>query len=261
MAVAFRTGIGNLDTSISATTVPFSVPGTVIAGDIWICSAGFRAGSTVTISGVPASFHLILRVDAGSGTTVATSVSYWYLVVGGETGTSWQTITLSAASKHATIVDGFSGCNTTTPIVVGSVVSGVGTTSATTASGPGAAVGQGVYGVDVWQGGANSGGSIGYGGGTLLQTENVAGTTGGSASSNVGIEGVFGQGAISSGTASRADSLTTQALLCFTLDVSAVAGGLPQSTIHNTARQRAANYCKEAGSRLWTPNRRIFVPA
>src|SRR5207248_2367402 len=119
------------DANASSTTVPFLPPTTIAAGDVWICCAVFRLGSAGTISGVPAGFHLISRVDQGSASTACTIVAYWYVATGSETsGTSFGSITLSAASKHVTTALPVRGGSSSTP-VTGTVVTGTGTTQAT----------------------------------------------------------------------------------------------------------------------------------
>lgn len=189
MAVVAYTSQGNTNNnaSVASTTLNFVAPASFSAGEVWICSASFRGGSTTTISGVPGSFTLIKRTDSGSATTNVTIVSYWYVALGSETpSATFASITIGASSKYATVTDPFTGCNTSNPIT-GSTVSGTGATTASTSSALAAlGTGQMAYCFGALQGASNSSpvvrdaASAGSGGVAF------ASTTGGSAATNVG---------------------------------------------------------------------------
>lgn len=195
MAVANRSASGqgssNNNASTASATITWLCPATqgeIVAGDVWILSAGFRAGSGVTISGVPGSFTLIGRVDQGSGATVSTSVAYWYVALGSETaGATLGTITLSASSKYATVTFAFSGVNTTTPIS-GSVVTGSGTTAATTGTLAACPADGAVVGVESFQGASSTLGRMSGATSGVLTEGNATGASGGSAATNVASE-------------------------------------------------------------------------
>ncbi len=241
MGVALHNTVGNIDTSTSATTIPFSTPTSPTAGEIWICSAAFRAGSTVTISGVPAAFTLIKRVDSGSGATNVTIVSYWYLALGTESGT-FDTITLSSASKHETVVSAYSGCNTTAPIL-GTVVTGTGTTSANTANLAASTASQAVIVVGGGQGVAGATEVFtSIAGNNPISDASLAGTTGGSSATNVCVDNGHLTGAAQSSVGYLATSSTssTAAAMAFILD-NAPSIQIPRLLV-NQAIKRASVY-------------------
>lgn len=223
MAVAFRNGTSNNNASTASTTIRFLTPATPTAGDIWICTANFRGGSTVTISGVPAGFHLIQRVDSGSATTANTLVSYWYQALGSESGT-FATITISASSKYTTITDAFSGVNQTVPVPAASI-------SSTSSSGinivsnwPNFTPGQLGYAVGGMQGGTGASLSDGAG----LNTTEGPNTTGGSGATNVLQQGGWDTTAADSG-ATLDWNITggaTDTFLTFTIDQVPAGGGI-----------------------------------
>ncbi len=243
MAVAYHNGTSNIDASTSAATVPWLVPASPTAGEIWICSAVFRGGSGATISGVHAGFNLIQRVDSGSGSTNCTVVCYWYEATGTESGTLG-TITLSGASRHFTITDAFSGCNLTTPIVSGSINT---TTNAGTGIVPSAfTLGQADYGFFGTQGGSAVTPMTGIGSPTPTATED-GNASGGSQATDV--QGSGGYTTTSTGYSSPSWTgggigVTTGAGMGFTLDAAAAASSYVPPSIHGMSQavHRAAHF-------------------
>jgi hypothetical protein len=257
MAVSFHAG--GSATSASSVTVGWTVPGNITAGDIWICSASLRGGSTVTISNVPAGFTLIARVDAGAVVTNETLVVYWYKAIGNETGT-FATITLSATSKSATVTDAFSGVNTTTPIVSGSVV----TNSAITGSGaavniPAFNAGQADYCVEGFQGESASHPLTLVGGTSPAPTTTESPfTSGGAGATNVGMGAGYTTTNTFVGTPSwsiNGSTGDTYGTVAFTLDVAATAAfvGRPIDVNNETAQPQLGRVGHVRTSSTLTP--------
>lgn len=196
--------------------------------------AVFRMGSGGTISGVPSGFTQIARVDQGSGSTNCTIVAYSYTALGTESG-NFATITLSAASKHATLTVAFSGVNTTTPIS-GTVQTGSGTTSATSGTEQAIPTGDAVIAFIGEQGNAGLPG-ISTGG---MSSAGSGNTTGGSAATNVGIVAAYELGPVASQTyAGSGGGSSTCCIMAF--DLAAAASPLaPKPLVVSQAVQRAA---------------------
>lgn len=218
MAVGFHNGTSNNNASTAATSASFNAPASPTAGEIWICTAMFRGGSTAAITGVPASFHLIQRTDSGSGATNVTMVTYWYLAVGGE-GAGFATITIPS-SKYCTITEAFTGCNPTTPVVAASVQSSGAVATTTSVTSAAYSAGQGFYAVGAQQGTADSAAITGSGTSVLTQPS----ATGGSAATNVGGADHTNvtnttSGGVSFSVAAKTGTASTVAIQTFTLDV------------------------------------------
>lgn len=220
MAVAFHNTVDNINTSTASTTVTFNAPASPAAGEIWICTACFRGGSSATITGVPATFHLIDRIDSGSGSTNVTLVAYWYLATGAE-GAGFATLTISS-SKYVAQVSAFSGCNTTTPVVSGSVQSAGNLTTTASVTASAFATGQLAYGSAAQQGGTSE--SLTDTNGVVLNDTRQT-TTGGSGATNVGMQGGYTTNLTGGGETWTASSTSGSsiAIHTFTLDVPAAA--------------------------------------
>ena len=199
MAIALRV-TGSVVVGASATTISFTTPSSVVAGDTWLITATFRAGSGGTITGVPTAFTLVQRLDSGSATSADTTVMYAYTCLGTETASlvGWNTITLSAAAKSVSVITAFS--NSGAAISVYPIATGVGTTSATTSSLGASLAGQAIYAIAGQQGvaavpGAVSGSVLG-----ALTAGASGNSSGNSAATNVGVVTAYALGAQSSQT-------------------------------------------------------------
>lgn len=266
MGVTYNGTQGSNVNSSASTTVTFAVPSVVAAGDVWMCCASFRAGSTVTISGVPGSFTLIGRVDSGSGTTNNTLVAWWYKALGTESG-NFATITLSASSKSTTFTAALSGADGTSPILSGSIVTATGTTTVPSLTMHAITSGQMQFAIAGEQG-VGSGAQPFFGGpANILNADTAAtGTSGGSSATNVTLGGDYDvtttdSTSWSGGQTGTGTPSTTTAIGWVVVPAAAAPAALPSPLlVVNQAINRAANwFTREDG--LVVPRRRIFVPA
>lgn len=208
--------------STATTTVSFITPSVVSITDVWMLSVACRGGSSMTVSGVPAGFHLVSRVDAGSVSSNVVLITYWYVPTGVETaGTSFGTITLSASSKYATSVIALSGTNIAAPAVM-STVTGVATTGPTGVL-PALSSGQAAYAVGGEQG-STAGVIIGDGSPVTVSYEIGSVTSGGSAATNVSVVAAVMLAADDAGSypwSIVSGSGTTNAVLAFVMSPAA----------------------------------------